>query len=72
MGVVVLLQVSMTNASNIDCHLLGCDTIQSHMWVQLFQRNICRSADKSLAFPIFLFAAQQNEFFLDGLKKLEQ
>jgi hypothetical protein len=23
-------------------------------------------------FPIFLFAAQQKEFFLDGLKKLEQ
>jgi hypothetical protein len=29
-------------------------------------------ADKSLAFPIFLFAAQTKEFFLDGLKKLEQ
>jgi hypothetical protein len=28
-------------------------------------------ADKSLAFPIFLFAAQPKEFFLDGLK-LEQ
>jgi hypothetical protein len=26
----------------------------------------------SLAFPIFLFAAQPKEFFLDGLKKLEQ
>jgi hypothetical protein len=32
-----------------------------------------RDADKSLAFPIFLFAAQPEEFFfLDGLKKLEQ
>jgi hypothetical protein len=31
-----------------------------------------RSADKSLASPIFLFAAQPKEFFLDGLKKLEQ
>jgi hypothetical protein len=31
-----------------------------------------RGADKSLAFPIFLFAAQPKEFFLDGLKKLEQ
>jgi hypothetical protein len=31
-----------------------------------------RGADKSLAFPILLFAAQQKEFFLDGLKKLEQ
>jgi hypothetical protein len=31
-----------------------------------------RGADKSLAFPIFLFAAQTKEFFLAGLKKLEQ
>jgi hypothetical protein len=31
-----------------------------------------RGAAKSLAFPIFLFAAQPKEFFLDGLKKLEQ
>jgi hypothetical protein len=30
-----------------------------------------RGADKSLAFPIFQFAAQTKEFFLDGLKKLE-
>jgi hypothetical protein len=28
--------------------------------------------DKSLAFPIFLFAAQPEELLLDGLKKLEQ
>jgi hypothetical protein len=33
---------------------------------------IRKGADKSLAFPIFLFAAQPKEFFLDGLKKLEQ
>jgi hypothetical protein len=31
-----------------------------------------RGADKSLAFPIFLFAAQPKDFFLDRLKKLEQ
>jgi hypothetical protein len=31
-----------------------------------------RGPAKSLAFPIFLFAVQPNEFFLDGLKKLEQ
>jgi hypothetical protein len=31
-----------------------------------------RGADKSLAFPIFLFGAQPKEFFLGGLKKLEQ
>jgi hypothetical protein len=29
-------------------------------------------ADKSLAFPIFLFEGQPKEFFFDGLKKLEQ
>jgi hypothetical protein len=34
--------------------------------------NIRRGADKSLAFPIFLSAAQPKEFFLDGLKKLEK
>jgi hypothetical protein len=28
--------------------------------------------DKFLAFPIWIFAAQPKEFFLDGLKKLEQ
>jgi hypothetical protein len=34
---------------------------------------LCWGADKSLlAFPIFLFAAQPKEFFLDRLKKLEQ
>jgi hypothetical protein len=33
---------------------------------------IRKSADKSLAFLIFLFAAQPKEFFLEGLKKLEQ
>jgi hypothetical protein len=31
-----------------------------------------RGADKSLAFPIFLFAAEPKEVFLDGLKKLGQ
>jgi hypothetical protein len=35
-------------------------------------KEVRRGADKSLAFPIFLFAAQPKEFFLDGLKKLEQ
>jgi hypothetical protein len=34
--------------------------------------TIRRHGDKSLAFPIFLFAAQSKEFFLDLLKKLEQ
>jgi hypothetical protein len=29
-------------------------------------------SDKYLAFPIFLFAAQPEGFFLDRLKKLEQ
>jgi hypothetical protein len=31
-----------------------------------------RVADESLDFPMFLSAAQPKEFFLDGLKKLEQ
>jgi hypothetical protein len=34
--------------------------------------DICRGVDKSLAFPIFLFTAEPKEFFLDGLKELEQ
>jgi hypothetical protein len=34
--------------------------------------GIRRGADKSLALPIFLFSAKPKEFFLDGLKKLEQ
>jgi hypothetical protein len=39
--------------------------------------DIRRGADKSLAFliflfPIFLFAAQPKEFFLEGSKKLEE
>jgi hypothetical protein len=33
---------------------------------------IRKGADKSLAFPIFLFAAQLKEFLFDGLRKLEQ
>jgi hypothetical protein len=31
-----------------------------------------KGADKSLAFPIFLFVAQPKDFFLGGLKRLEQ
>jgi hypothetical protein len=34
--------------------------------------DVRTGADKSLALPIFLFSAQPKEFFLDGLKKLEQ
>jgi hypothetical protein len=34
--------------------------------------EVRKDADKSLAFPIYLFAAQPKEFFLDGLKKLKQ
>jgi hypothetical protein len=34
--------------------------------------EIRRGADNSLAIPISLFAAQPKEFFLVGLKKLEQ
>jgi hypothetical protein len=48
---------------------------------EILQERIChvsqslgirRGADKSLAFPLSLFATQPKEFFLDGLKKLEQ
>jgi hypothetical protein len=37
-----------------------------------FEKRLYRGADKYMTFPIFLFAAQLKEFFLDGLKKLEQ
>jgi hypothetical protein len=36
-----------------------------------YDREIRGDADKSLAIPISLFAAQPKEFFLNGLKKLE-
>jgi hypothetical protein len=39
--------------------------VQMCLWLR-------RGADKSLAFPIFLFVAQPKEFFFDGLKRLEQ
>jgi hypothetical protein len=42
------------------------------MGLKFGRLGIRRGADKSLAFPIFLFGAQPKEFFLDGLKKLEQ
>jgi hypothetical protein len=41
-------------------------------YVDLSLQDVRKGADKSLAFPIFLFAAQSKEFFLDRLKKLEQ
>jgi hypothetical protein len=43
-----------------------------YVFHSLKAQNLRRGADKSLAFPIFLFAAQTKYFFLDGLKKLEQ
>jgi hypothetical protein len=36
------------------------------------QSPIRRSADKSLAVPVFQIAEQPKEFFLDELEKLEQ
>jgi hypothetical protein len=42
---------------------------------ELYSRVLCirSGADKSLAFPISYFAlSRPKEFFLDGLKKLEQ
>jgi hypothetical protein len=42
--------------------------------MNIFMSFIRRGANKSLLilFPIFLFATQSKEFFLDGLKELEQ
>jgi hypothetical protein len=40
--------------------------------IEYLSHEICRGADKSLAFPIFSFAAQPKEFCLDELKKLKQ
>jgi hypothetical protein len=34
-----------------------------------FRATLRKGADKCLAFPIFLFAAQPKEFFLDGLRR---
>jgi hypothetical protein len=50
------------------------DTFQQllPLFFNLNENYVHRGADKSLAFPIFLFAAQPKEFFLDGLRKLEQ
>jgi hypothetical protein len=59
-----------------DMHLMGDLGIlkgysdYTQFWV--YAPYLHRGADKSLAFPIFLFAAEPKEFFLDGLKKLEQ
>jgi hypothetical protein len=50
--------------------LHGCQ-LHSTRFIECHE-EIRRSADKSLAFPIFLSAAQSKEFFLDGLKKLGQ
>jgi hypothetical protein len=62
--------------------LLGCDAVQFGqspigkvqylIFSSLQKMEIRRGSDKSSAFPIFLFAVQPKEFFLDGLNKLEQ
>jgi hypothetical protein len=48
--------------------------LPSHILRHVFLASgrICKGPDKSLAFPIFLFAAQPKKIFLVGLKKLEQ
>jgi hypothetical protein len=48
--------------------------MRSVYWNKIFKALwlLPRAANKSLAFPISLFAAQPKDFFLDGLKKLEQ
>jgi hypothetical protein len=55
--------------------IVASNHISSGMYLTVWFYNwiyIRRDADKSLAFPIFLCAAQPKDFFLDGLKKLEQ
>jgi hypothetical protein len=51
--------------SNLPCR----GRVQS---LRMLKRYIHRGADKSSVFSISLFAAQPKEFFLNGLKKLEQ
>jgi hypothetical protein len=51
---------------------VGLHIVPAKRWAGLDDGDVRRGADKSLAFPIFLSAAQPKEFFLDGLKKLEQ
>jgi hypothetical protein len=42
------------------------------IYFELRQFSLRQGANKSLAFPIFLLAAQPKKFFLGGLKNLEQ
>jgi hypothetical protein len=49
----------------------GLTVCWQFLWLHV-PRHYVGGADKSLDFPIFLFAAQPEEFFLDVLKKLEQ
>jgi hypothetical protein len=44
----------------------------SHEMIALQYGPVRRDPDKSLAFPIFLFAAERKEIFVGGLNKLEQ
>jgi hypothetical protein len=54
-------------------YLKTCSIISKTSVIRANTGCVVRSgADKSLAFPIFLFAAQPKEFFLDVLNKLEQ
>jgi hypothetical protein len=46
--------------------------VGQYFYLIILCNEIHRGADKSLAFPFFLFAAQPKEFLLDGLNKLEQ
>jgi hypothetical protein len=67
----------MTNARSQGKHKSSFVSLGPHYAVVRISSppDMCslrRGADKSLAFPIFLLAAQQKEFFSDGLKKLEQ
>jgi hypothetical protein len=76
----------LATADKETCHLLIYDAVYSSRSLA-FRTNVLRPSSRSKtkpnkhtdlyfddtsAFHIFLFAAQPQEFFLDGLKKLEQ
>jgi hypothetical protein len=55
-------QLSLAGVEILSVEIRGLGLDQSYI----------EGADKTLPFPIFLFAAQPKQFFFHGLKKLEQ
>jgi hypothetical protein len=58
--------------SHLDHSVHGPQNLYVSSALTAVLQRIRKGADKSLAFPIFLLAAQPKDFFVDGLKKLEQ